>query len=381
MDKQIVSPEKVSLEKVGTHEISHTDGLARRGVFHTWHGSFETPAFMPVGTQATVKGMTAQMLKDIGAQIVLSNTYHLHLRPGEKLIESLGGLHKFMAWDGPILTDSGGFQVFSLSGLRKVSDDGVLFKSHHDGAEIFFSPEKVVEIQETLGVDIMMVLDECLPAGASQEEVRTSWKKTRAWAERSLEAKKNSKVLPFGIVQGGMFEEERERAVRDLCDLPFSGFAVGGLSVGEEKHLMRKIASFTAPLLPYHKPRYLMGVGMPIDLLESIAVGIDMFDCVIPTRSARFGRIFSMDGYYNIRNATYRTDSAPLEDSCDCYTCTNYSRAYVAHLIHSDEILGSVLASLHNLRFYQRLMKIVREKIENKSFFSFLEECRAKWPQ
>jgi queuine tRNA-ribosyltransferase len=364
---------------IGTYELLATDGMARRGRFHTAHGSFDTPAFMPVGTQATVKGMTARMLEDIGAQILLSNTYHLHLRPGENLVRSLGGLHEFMNWKGPILTDSGGFQVYSLSGLRKVTDDGVLFSSHHDGQKVFFSPEKVVEIQETLGVDIMMVLDECLPAGASRDEVRSSWRKTRLWAERSLAAKKDDNVLPFGIVQGGMFEEERARAVEDLCALPFAGFAIGGLSVGEEKSLMRKITSFTAPLLPPDKPRYLMGVGMPIDLLESIAVGIDMFDCVIPTRSARFGRIFSMDGYYTIRNSRYRTDPEPLETDCDCYACKNYSRAYIAHLVHSDEILGSVLASLHNLRFYQRLMETAREKIRDGVFSRFLDECRERW--
>ncbi len=378
MDSPSMEP-AIESAKAGTFEVLNTDGASRRGRFHTWHGSFDTPAFMPVGTQATVKGMTSQMLEDIGAQIILSNTYHLHLRPGEGLIGELGGLHTFMNWNAPILTDSGGFQVYSLSGLRKISDDGVTFNSHHDGAEVFFSPEKVVRIQETLGVDIMMVLDECLPAGASQEEVRSSWKRTLKWAKRSLAARENKKVLPFGIVQGGMFEEERARAVDDLCSLDFSGFAIGGLSVGEEKKLMNKITSFTAPRLPAEKPRYLMGVGMPIDLLESISVGIDMFDCVIPTRSARFGRIFSMEGYYNIRNACYRKDSKPLDEDCDCYTCKNYSRAYVSHLIHSDEILASVLASLHNLRFYQRLMKTVREKIENQSFFSFLEECRKKW--
>lgn len=373
-----------SVDNLGKFDLISTDGEARRGRFHTAHGSFETPAFMPVGTQATVKGMTAKMLSDIGAQIILSNTYHLHLRPGEELINSLGGLHKFMNWNGPILTDSGGYQVFSLKGLRKISDDGVLFSSHHDGAKIFFTPEKVVKIQETLGVDIMMVLDECLPADANLDEVKNSWKRTLSWAKRSLNAREKKEVLPFGIVQGGMYESERMRAIDDLCSLPFSGFAIGGLSVGEEKHLMRSITTFSAPKLPKDKPRYLMGVGLPIDLLESIGAGIDMFDCVIPTRSARFGRIFSMQsfhnkGFYNIRNKEFRSDSEPLEKDCDCYTCTNYSRAYVAHLIHSNEILGSVLATLHNLRFYQRLMKIARDKIVNRSFYDFLEQCRRVW--
>jgi queuine tRNA-ribosyltransferase len=368
-----------SIPPTGTFEIFSSEGNARCGRFHTHSGHFDTPAFMPVGTQGTVKGMTAQMLEDTGAQIVLSNTYHLHLRPGEKVIQELGGIHSFMNWKGPILTDSGGFQVFSLSSLRKLSEEGVRFRSHHDGVEVFFTPEKVVEIQETLGVDIMMVLDECLPADAKLEEVRSSWDRTLRWAERSLNAKKNPQTLSFGIVQGGMYEDERARAVEELTKLPFPGFAIGGLSVGEEKGLMRSITSFTAPLLPYKKPRYLMGVGTPLDILESIYAGIDMFDCVIPTRSARFGRIFTMEGYFNIRNSKFRTDPKPLETGCNCYACRYHSRAYISHLIHGNEILGSVLASLHNLMFYQRLVKLVREKITSGTFTAFLEECRLKW--
>lgn len=365
---------------IGTFEIFAKEGNARCGRFHTRMGFFDTPAFMPVGTQGTVKGVLARDLKEqIQAQIVLSNTYHLHVRPGEDVIKDLGGLHAFMGWNGPILTDSGGFQVYSLKGLRKVTDDGVAFQSHTDGRKIFFSPEKVVQIQEALGVDIMMVLDECLPAKSSLDEVRASWQKTVSWAKRSLEAKRRDDILSFGIVQGGMYKSERERAIRDLCDLPFPGFAIGGLSVGEEIPVMREITEFTAPLLPENKPRYLMGVGTPIDLVESVWRGVDMFDCVIPTRSARFGRLFTMQGQINIRNSKYRNDAAPIEEGCDCYACQNHSRAYLSHLIHSGEILASVLASLHNLRFYQRLVYIMREKIKNGQFEPFLQECRIAW--
>ena len=365
--------------EIGKFEIIATEGEARCGRFFTRSGVFNTPAFMPVGTQGTVKGMTAQMLKDTGAEIILSNTYHLHLRPGEEIIRDLGGIHSFMAWDGPILTDSGGFQLFSLSGLRKITEDGVSFNSHLDGSPVFFSPEKVVEIQEALGVDIMMVLDECLPPDASYDQVKNSWDRTLRWAERALQARKRNDVLPFGIIQGGMFEDLRARATQQLANLPFPGFAIGGLSVGEEKGLMRSLTSFTAPLMPYNKPRYLMGVGTPLDLVESVWAGVDMFDCVMPTRSARFGRIFTNEGYFNIRNSIHRTSNMPIEDGCDCYSCKNYSRAYISHLIHANEMLGSMLASLHNLRFYQRLVSLMRRKIEEQSFETFVKECRKNW--
>ncbi len=364
---------------IGEFKIINTEGEARRGEFQTRMGSFQTPAFMPVGTQGTVKGILARDLEEIGAEIILSNTYHLHLRPGENVIKDLGGIHEFMNWKGPILTDSGGYQVFSLSKLRKITEEGVTFRSHLDGAKVLFSPENVVRIQETLGVDIMMVIDECLPPNATQEEVKKSWQITLNWAERSLAAKNRADVLPFGIVQGGMFEEERERAINDLIKLPFAGYAIGGLSVGEDKETMRKITAFSAPKLPKNKPRYLMGVGLPIDIVESVALGVDMFDCVIPTRSARFGRLFTMDGYINIRNKEYRTDSNPIDADCDCYSCRNHSRAYVSHLIHAKEMVGATLASLHNLRFYQRLVKMIRSKIEANEFSLFAEECRKKW--
>jgi queuine tRNA-ribosyltransferase len=263
--------------------------------------------------------------------------------------------------------------------LRKITDAGVEFRSHIDGRPIFFSPEKVVKIQETLGVDIMMVLDECLPAPSSQDEVKKSWVRTLDWAKRSLAAKERDDVLTFGIVQGGMFKEEREKAVKDLVELPFAGYAIGGLSVGEEIPKMREITDFTAPMLPFDKPRYLMGVGTPLDLVESVWSGIDMFDCVMPTRSARFGRIFTFAGYYNIRNSQFRNDNSPIEEGCDCYACRTHTKAYLSHLMHSGEILSSVLASLHNLRFYQRLVLIMRERIKNKTFESFVLECREKW--
>ncbi len=369
------------MNPIGTFNISHREGNARRGTFYTRSGSFQTPAFMPVGTQGTVKGVTARELKEIEAEIVLSNTYHLHIRPGEELIKDLGDIHKFMAWEGPILTDSGGFQVFSLSGLRKISDEGVRFRSHLDGKEILFTPESAMKIQETLGVDIMMVLDECLNKEATHDQAKLSWDRTLLWAKRSLDAKARSDVLPFAIVQGGMYEDLREQSVRDLTELNFPGYAIGGLSVGEDKALMRKICSFTAPLLPEHKPRYLMGVGTPLDIVESVYAGVDMFDCVMPTRSGRFGRVFTMDGFFNIRNSKYRTDSRPLEEGCDCYCCKTYSRAYISHLNHAKEMLGSSLASLHNLRFYQRLVKLIRVKIENNEFSSFREECQTKWKE
>lgn len=365
---------------LGKFEIFAKEGNARLGRFYTRMGYFDTPAFMPVGTQGTVKGVMSRDLKDqVKAQIILSNTYHLHVRPGEELIRDLGGLHKFMGWDGPILTDSGGFQVYSLKGLRKVKEDGVEFQSHVDGRKVFFTPQKVVSIQEALGVDIMMVLDECLPAQSSIEEVKKSWQKTFLWAKQSLDAKKRDDVLAFGIVQGGMFKSERERAIKDLCELPFSGFAIGGLSVGEEIPLMREITEFTAPLLPELKPRYLMGVGTPLDLVESVWRGVDMFDCVIPTRSARFGRLYTMSGQMNIRNSKYRNDPLPIEEGCDCYACLNHSRAYLSHLIHSGEILASVLASLHNLRFYQRLVFTMREKLRSGQFEAFVSQCRQAW--
>ena len=360
--------------EVGKFTIHAQEGAARTGTLQTAHGVFETPAFMPVATQGSVKGITPAQLTDLGAQIVLSNTYHLHIRPGEELVKSLGGLHSFMGWDGPILTDSGGFQVFSLAKLRNISEEGVRFQSHVNGDKIFLTPEKVVQIQEALGVDIMMVLDECLPADASYSETLESWKRTLRWAERSIDARSNSSQLLFGIVQGAMFSDLRKRAVDELSELPFDGYAIGGVSVGETIAQMREMTEVCASRLPWERPRYLMGVGTPLDIVESVYRGVDMFDCVMPTRSARFGRIFVPEGWINIRNSAFRSDALPLQESCDCYTCKNFSRAYIAHLIHAKEMLGVQLASLHNLYFYQNLMRQIRKHISAGTFGLFREE-------
>ena len=313
---------------IGSFTLSATDGAARTGELETAHGKFSTPAFMPVGTQATVKAVTPAQLKELGAEIVLSNTYHLHIRPGDELIKRLGGVHQFMNWDGPILTDSGGFQVFSLSGLRKVSDKGVEFRSHTDGAKIFFTPEKVVEIQENLGVDIAMVLDECVEYPATRERVASSLVRTSDWAARSRVARRDERVLQFGIVQGGGFLDLRERAVEELLEVGFDGYAIGGLSVGEPISMMNDVCAATAEKLPMDRPRYLMGVGTPTDIVNAVAAGIDMFDCVIPTRSARFGRLFTPEGFINIRNQQFRESEEPVDRTCDCYCCRNFSRAY-----------------------------------------------------
>lgn len=363
---------------LGKFEIRARAGAARLGRLQTAHGVFETPAFMPVGTQATVKGVTPRELKELGAQIVLSNTYHLHLRPGDELIRSLGGLHKFMSWPGPILTDSGGYQVFSLAKLRKIRPDGVRFQSHLDGKEVFFTPEKVIGIQENLGVDIMMVLDECLPYTSTEDEARKSLELTLSWAARSQAARSRAECLAFGIVQGGMFPKLRLEAIERLKELNFNGYALGGLSVGEPIDLMLEMVALSAPEMPEDKPRYLMGVGTPRDIVQAVCLGIDMFDCVIPTRSARFGRLYVSDGFINIRNAQYRQQSRPIEEGCDCHACQNFSAAYISHLFHADEILGLELASLHNLRFYQRLMRDLRGAIETNRLEEFSRGFLAK---
>lgn len=358
----------------GSFVIHATSGKARKGTIITKSGNVNTPAFMAVGTQATVKAVNPAELRTLGAEIVLSNTYHLHLRPGDELIKEHGGLHKFMGWTGPILTDSGGFQVFSLSKLRRITSDGVYFRSHHDGLEVFFSPEKVVQIQENLDVDIMMVLDECLTHTASEQEANSSLDLTLAWAKRSLEARTDPKRLMFGIVQGGMYLKLRERAIEALRAMPFDGYAIGGLSVGEPTEELYRLTEFSSERLPADRVRYLMGVGMPHDIVYAVAAGVDLFDCVIPTRSARFGRLFLGNSFLNIRNSRYRRDALPIEEGCDCYTCQNFSRAYLAHLIHEKEILGNQLATIHNLRYYQRLMSRLRVEIENDTLASFVRE-------
>ncbi|MDQ0429952.1 queuine tRNA-ribosyltransferase [Planomicrobium stackebrandtii] len=348
---------------------------ARLGIVHTPHGSFETPAFMPVGTQATVKTMSPEELKAMNAGIILSNTYHLWLRPGNDIIKEAGGLHKFMNWDRPILTDSGGFQVFSLSEFRNIKEEGVHFRNHMNGDKLFLSPEKAMQIQNDLGSDIMMAFDECPPFPATHEYMKSSVERTSRWAERCLEAheRKADQGL-FGIIQGGEFEDLRKQSARDLVSLDFPGYAIGGLSVGEPKDVMNRALEFTTPLMPADKPRYLMGVGSPDSLIDGAIRGIDMFDCVLPTRIARNGTLMTSTGRLNIKNAAFKRDFGPIDDKCDCYTCKNYSRAYVHHLIRADETFGIRLTSYHNLQFLLNLMGQVRQAIREDRLGDFREE-------
>jgi len=344
---------------------------ARRGRLQLAHGVVDTPAFMPVGTQGTVKAMTPEELKGMQTQILLGNTYHLYMRPGHELIARCGGLHKFMNWDRCILSDSGGFQVYSLAKLRKVDDDGVTFQSHLDGSTHRFTPERSIEIQIALGVDIAMAFDECPPYPAEPREVERAVVRTTAWAARCLEARADHSPALFGIVQGGVIPELRSRSAEELSRLPFDGFALGGLSVGEPKELLWPTVAHTAPLLPADKPRYLMGVGTPEDLLEGVTLGIDMFDCVMPTRNARNGLMFTSQGRVIIKHQRYQNDKRPLDPDCNCYTCRNYSRAYLRHLFLSKEILSSRLNTWHNLHFYQDLMARVRQAIAKGRFVEF----------
>jgi len=348
---------------------------ARLGIVHTPHGSFETPVFMPVGTLATVKTMSQMELKEIGAKIILSNTYHLWLRPGEDIVKEAGGLHSFMNWDGAILTDSGGFQVFSLSEFRRIEEEGVYFRNHLNGDKLFLSPEKATEIQNALGSDIIMAFDECPPYPASFDYMKQSVERTSRWAERCLAAhKRENEQGMFGIVQGGEYENLRKQSARDLVSLDFSGYAVGGLSVGEPKEVMNRVLEFTVPLLPSDKPRYLMGVGSPDSLIDGAIRGIDMFDCVLPTRIARNGTLMTSTGRLVVKNAKYARDFGPLDESCDCYVCRNYSRAYIRHLIKSNETFGIRLTSYHNLYFLIKLMEQIRESIREDRLGDFREE-------
>lgn len=365
-----------------TYELLHVDKTtgARRGVIHTPHGDIQTPVFMPVGTQATVKSLTPEELKnDIEAQIILSNTYHLYLRPGHKLVEEAGGLHKFMNWDRPILTDCGGFQVFSLSDLRKISEEGVEFKSHLDGSKHMFTPESVMEIENSLGADIIMSFDECCPYPSTYDYTKKSMERTTRWAKRCKASHAREDQGLFGIVQGGFYEELREQSVKDLVELDFPGYAIGGISVGEPKEEFLKILKHTTPLLPENKPRYLMGVGSPDYLIEAAINGIDMCDCVLPTRIARNGTAMTWNGKVVVRNATYEKDWGPLDAECDCYTCKNYTRAYIRHLVKANEILAVRLLSLHNLHFLTKLMERVRIEIENDNLANFKEEFYKKY--
>jgi queuine tRNA-ribosyltransferase len=336
---------------------------ARLGRLVTPHGAIETPAFMPVGTQGTVKAVLPRDLREMGCQILLGNTYHLYLRPGHELVRKLGGLHRFMGWNGPILTDSGGYQVFSLAAMRKVSEEGARFQSHLDGSLHLLTPEKAVEIQEALGSDIAMVLDECISHDADRKYVRDATERTIRWAERCQRARGRKDQMMFGIIQGGIFEDLRRLCVEQMTLMPFDGFAVGGLGVGEGEELLRSISAFTAGLLPEDRPRYLMGVGRPQDILATVRAGFDMFDCVIPTRNGRNGTLFTSSGKLSIKRAEFADDPRPLDDDCRCYTCSNFSRAYLRHLFMAGEILAYQLNSLHNLYFYHRLMKRCRDAL------------------
>ena len=365
-----------------TYELLHVDknSGARRGVVHTPHGDIQTPIFMPVGTLATVKAMSPEELKnDVKAQIILSNTYHLYLRPGHDIVKEAGGLHKFMNWDRPILTDCGGFQVFSLSSLRKISEEGVLFNSHLDGSKHMFTPEKVMEIEEALGADIIMAFDECCPYPADYDYVKKSMERTTRWAVRCKKAHKTENQGLFGIIQGGFYKDLREQSAKDLISLDFTGYAIGGISVGEPKEEFLDILRYTTPLMPENKPRYLMGVGSPDYLIEASLAGIDMCDCVLPTRLARHGTALTSKGKLVIRNQNFARDWNKLDDECDCYTCKNYTRAYLRHLIKTNEILGMRLLSLHNLRFLTKLMERVRIEIENDNLLAFREEFYKKY--
>jgi len=348
---------------------------ARLGKVHTPHGSFETPVFMPVGTLATVKTMSPEELKEMGAGIILSNTYHLWLRPGNEIVKEAGGLHKFMNWDRAILTDSGGFQVFSLSEFRKIEEEGVHFRNHLNGDKLFLSPEKAMQIQNDLGSDIMMAFDECPPYPAEYDYMKKSVERTTRWAERCLKAHKrpNDQGL-FGIIQGGEYEELRKQSAKDLVSMDFPGYAVGGLSVGEPKDVMNRVLEFTTPLMPSNKPRYLMGVGSPDSLIDGAIRGIDMFDCVLPTRIARNGTLMTSEGRLVVKNAKYAKDFGPLDENCDCYTCRNFSRAYIRHLIKSDETFGLRLTSYHNLHFLVNLMEKVRQAIREDRLGDFRDE-------
>ena len=365
-----------------TYELLHVDknSGARRGVIHTPHGDIQTPVFMPVGTQATVKSMTPEELKEVNAQIILSNTYHLFLRPGHKLVEEAGGLHKFMHWDRPILTDSGGFQVFSLGKLNIITEEGVEFQSHLDGSSKFMAPETSIEVQNSLGSDIMMCFDECCPYPSSYEYTKQSMERTTRWAKRCKDANKNPETQGlFGIIQGGFYEDLREKSAKDLIELEFPGYAIGGISVGEPKEEFLKMLKYTAPLMPENKPRYLMGVGTPDYLIEAALAGIDMCDCVLPTRIARHGTALTSKGKIVVRNATYERDFSPLDDECDCYACKNYTRAYIRHLVKTNEILGIRLLSIHNIKFLTNLMDKVRIEIENDNLNNFRDEFYRKY--
>ena len=358
-------------------EVTGRCGEARRGKLTLAHGTVDTPVFMPVGTYGTVKAMAPNELETLGAQIVLGNTFHLWLRPGTEVIAAHGGLHRFMGWQRPILTDSGGYQVFSLGPLRRVREEGVAFASPIDGDRLFLTPELSIEIQHALDADITMVFDECTPYPASRDEAADSMRLSLRWAARCRRAHGKNRNALFGIVQGGMYEDLRDESLGALCEIGFDGYAIGGLSVGEPKEEMQRIEAHVAPRLPADRPRYLMGVGTPEDILEAVGNGIDMFDCVLPTRNARNGWLFTRYGDIKIRNARYRKDLAPLDEGCDCYACRNFSRAYLHHLQRTNEILGARLNTIHNLHFYLTLLAELREAIASGTLAAYVERSRA----
>ena len=360
-------------------QLLATAGAARRGRLQLAHGVVETPIFMPVGTVGSVKTLTPTDLREIGASIILGNTYHLNLRPGMEVIKAFGGLHRFIGWDRPILTDSGGFQIFSLAKLTKMSEAGASFQSHLDGSRILLTPELAVEIQETIGSDIHMVLDECTPYPATHEQAADSMRRSLRWAKRCRAARTRHELCQFGIVQGGVYDDLRAESARGLIDIGFEGYAIGGLSVGETKTEMAAATAAATAILPVDKPRYLMGVGTPLDLLEGIALGVDLFDCVMPTRNGRNGTLFTSQGRINIKNLKFRLGDSPLDPSCACYTCQTFSKAYLRHLFVAGEITGMRLMTLHNLAYYLQLMAEVRASIEAGSFQTLLAHHRELW--
>jgi queuine tRNA-ribosyltransferase len=360
-------------------DLINTDGAARRGRLTFERGTVQTPAFMPVGTYGTVKAMTPEELRELGAEIILGNTFHLMLRPGTDVIRAHGDLHDFMNWHGPILTDSGGFQVWSLAELRKMDEKGVTFASPVDGARVFLGPEESMAVQRALGSDIVMIFDECTPYPASEQQAADSMRRSLRWAQRSRQAHGDSSAALFGIVQGGMFEELRRESAAGLVDVGFDGYAIGGLSVGEPEEDRIAMLEATCPVLPTDRPRYLMGVGRPEDLVAAVARGVDMFDCVMPTRNARNGHLFSRHGVLKIRNARFQSDTRPIDDACTCYTCQNYSRSYLKHLNKCNEILGHRLATIHNLHYYQDLMGQMRQAIETGRFAELARELQDGW--
>ena len=357
-----------------TFELDKTSGSARRGRLRFPRGTVETPAFMPVGTYGTVKGMTPKDVEAIGAHIILGNTFHLMLRPGTEVIKKHGDLHDFMQWHGPILTDSGGFQVFSLGKLRKITEEGVTFKSPINGSKIFMDPEISMQVQRDLGSDIVMIFDECTPYPATPDQARKSMELSLRWAKRSKDVHGDNPSALFGIVQGGMYEGLRSESLKGLVEIDFDGYAIGGLSVGEPKEDMLRVLNYITPEMPQNKPRYLMGVGTPSDIIEAVRRGIDMFDCVMPTRNARNGHLFTFQGVIKLRNAKYRDDTGPLDPACDCYTCRNFSRSYLHHLDKCNEMLGAQLNTIHNLRHYQLLMQGIRNAITEERFDQFVTD-------